>query len=210
MANSKSASEKIERSTGKEHELTPPPVGGQPGLPDQPDQLGVAAESVSEEVAQEAGKDRRKFVPKNLDPNMIITVRNGFQGRLVYRSKKTGERFVWDEFGAEQDMELSELKSAKSSGKKYFINNYFMIDDPEIIEYLGMSQYYKFALNIDDFDAVFEKDPSEMASFISRLSAGQKKSVTYRAKQLIKEGVIDSNRKISALEQCLGVALVER
>jgi hypothetical protein len=150
------------------------------------------------------------FAPKVFDPNQIVTVKNGFQGRLVYKSKKTGERFVWDEFASEQDMELSELKSARSSAKKYFINNWFAFDDPEIIEYLGMTKYYKFALGIDEFDNLFEKSESEIRSTLSKLSVGQKKSIAYRAKQLIASGEIDSNRTIMTLEDCLGVELIER
>lgn len=155
-------------------------------------------------------EERKVFTPKAFDPNQIVTVRNGFQGRLVYRSKKTGERFVWDQFGAEQDMELSELKSARNTCKKYFIDNWFMFDDPEILDYLGMSQYYKFALNIKDFDKLFEKSVSEIEATVSKLSEGQKKSVAYRAKQLIAEKAIDSNRVIETLEKSLGVDLVER
>jgi hypothetical protein len=154
--------------------------------------------------------EAKPLVPKKFDPDQIVTVKNGFQGRLVYRSRKTGERFVWDEFGAEQDMELSELKSARSSNKKYFINNWFMFDDPEIVNYLGMSQYYKFALNIKDFDNLFSKSAPEIESVIKNLSVGQKKSVAYRAKQLIAEEVIDSNKVIATLEKCLGVELIER
>lgn len=147
---------------------------------------------------------------KAFDPNQIVTVRNGFQGRLVYKSPKTGERYVWDGFGAEQDMEVSELRAARSSAKKYFINNWFMFDDPEIVEYLGMTQYYKFALDIDGFDSLFDKSPEDINKIIARLSNGQKKSVAYRAKQMIATGGIDSNRVIRALENALGVELIER
>jgi len=168
----------------------------------------LAAETIITESPQ---AECKTIIPKSLDPNQIVTVRNGFQGRLVYRSKKTGERFIWDEFGSEQDMELSELKSAKSYCKDFFVNNWWMFDDPEIIDYLGMKQYYKFALKIEDFDSLFEADDvDEMRDIISSLSAGQKKSVTYRAKQLITEGAIDSNKKITALEDILGVELIER
>lgn len=45
---------------------------------------------------------------------------------------------------------------------------------------------------------------------MSKLSSGQKQSVAYRAKQLIADGTIDSNRAIAALEKALGVELIER
>ena len=153
--------------------------------------------------------EKRQLVPKDIDPHTIITVRNGFQGRLVYRSKKTGERFVWDTFGAEQDMEIGELRNARNSNKKYFINNWFMFEEPWIVDYIGMSQYYKLAISIADFDKLFEKSAAEIERTVSKLSDGQKKSVAYRAKQLIASGSIDSNKAIATLEKCLGVELIE-
>lgn len=149
-------------------------------------------------------------VKKNLDPNMIITVKNGFQGRLVYKSKRTQEKFEWDTFGDEQDMELQELKNAKNASKSFFINNWFLIDDPEVLDYLGVSQYYKYALNFNSFDELFSKQPDEIKETISHLSTGQKKSVAYRAKQLIADGVIDSIKVINALEDSLSIELIDR
>ncbi len=167
----------------------------------------TAAERPAAEVSEPT---KKPVVPKEIDPNQIITVRNGFQGRLVYKSKRTGERWSWESFGAEQDMELSELKNARNSNKKYFINNWFMFDEDWVIDYLGMRQYYKNSLNIQDFDQLFKKPVGEIEDIISKLSEGQRKSVAYRAKQLIAEEEIDSNRVINTLEKCLGVELVER
>lgn len=113
----------------------------------------TAAERPAAEVSETT---KKPVVPKEINPNQIITVRNGFQGRLVYKSKRTGERWSWESFGAEQDMELSELKNARNSNKKYFINNWFMFDEDWVIDYLGMRQYYKNSLNIQDFDQLFK------------------------------------------------------
>lgn len=149
--------------------------------------------------------------PKKIDPNQIITVYNGFHGAMYYRSRKTGELYQWDGFGDEQDMELSELKNAKSSSKKHFINNWFMFDEDDawVIEYLGVGRYYKNAVSIDGFDDIFTKSPAEIAEIVNGMSAGQKRSAAYRAQQMIGDGEIDSMKKISVLENCLGVELVE-
>lgn len=149
-------------------------------------------------------------VRTELDPNSIVTVKNGYQGTLVYKSKKTGEKFIWDTFGDEQDMELSELKSAKNSYKAFFINNWFLIDDPDVIEYLGVSQYYNNALSYDEFESLFTLTPEEIERKLSRLSSGQKHSIAYRARKLIADGEIDSNKVISTLEKCLSIELGER
>lgn len=166
--------------------------------------------ATEQEVQETHTVVEKPLIPKEIDPNQIVTVRNGFQGKLVYKSKRTGERWAWDSFGAEQDMELSELKNARNSNKKFFINNWFMFDEDWIVDYLGLKQYYKNSLSIDEFDSLFEKSPSEIKEIVSKLSDGQKKSVGYRAKQLIAKKEIDSNRVISTLEECLGTELVDR
>lgn len=155
---------------------------------------------------------KTKIVPKDVDPNQIVTVYNGFQGRLIYVSPRTKETFRWDSFGDTQEIELRELRNAKSSAKNFFINNWFMFDEEYqwVIDYLGLNQYYRNALNLSDFDNLFTKTPSEISKITLKLSDGQKKSVAYRARQLIIEGKIDSIKAINALEKSLGIDLIER
>lgn len=162
------------------------------------------------EIVEEPVK--KPIVPREVDLNELIPVRNGYQGRLVYKSPRTQEKFVWPEFGSEQMIELRELRNAKNTWKKYFMNNWFMFDEDYawVVDYLGMGQYYKYALKIDSFDDLFKKTPSEIEKTISKLSDGQKKSVSYRARQLIAEEEIDSNKAIAALEKALGIELIER
>lgn len=152
------------------------------------------------------------IVAKDIDPNQLIAVRNGYQGRLVYVSPRTQEKFVWPEFGTEQMIELKELRNAKNSKKKYFTANWFMFDEEYawVIDYLGLQQFYKNALRVDEFDDLFKKSAAEIEKTVSKLSAGQKKSVGYRAKQLIAAEEIDSHKAIAALERSLGIELIER
>lgn len=171
-----------------------------------------ASKHVDQPVDIIAEETPTPIVAKEIDQNQIIVVRSGFHGRLVYRSPRTTEKFVWSEFGDEQEMELRELRNAKSAKKKYFENNWFMFDEEYewVIGYLGLNQYYKNALRIDNFDSLFKKTPSEIEKAVSKLSKGQKKSIGYRARQLISEGEIDSNKAIAALEKSLGIELIER
>ena len=159
---------------------------------------------------KEAPVENKPLVAKDIDVHQYVTVRNGFQGKLVYVSPKTGEHFVWDGFGTEQEMELLELRNAKNSAKKFFQNNWFMFDEDWIVDYLGLKHFYKHAVKIEDFDKIFEMSPAEIKNTVTALSDGQKKSVAYRAKMLIAEGEIDSNKAINALEEALGVELIER
>ena len=164
----------------------------------------------TKDIAILADEKKQYRVKKNLDPNMIVTVKNGFHGSLIYKSKRTNERFEWEEFGDEQDMDLQELKNARNSSNTFFANNWFLIDDPEVLEYLGVTEYYKNALNYESFDSLFDESPAEIKNKIALLSNGQKKSVIYRAKELIASGAIDSIKVINALEEALATELIDR
>ena len=170
----------------------------------------TASAAAAETAAPE--KKQEKVVPKEVDIHQFVTVKNGFHGMLIYKSSRTGENFVWDEFGAEQEIELLELRNAKNSSKSFYINNWFMFDDEFdwVIDYLGVRQYYKNAISLDGFDEIFKKTPTEIKKIVKEMSKGQKSSLAYRASDLINSGEIDSRKVIAALEDALGIELIEK
>jgi len=158
---------------------------------------------------QSAPEPKKPLIPKDVDVHQYVTVRNGFHGRLIFVGQN-GEEYIWEQFGDEQELTLLDLRNAKSRHKRFYSNNYFMFDDDWVIDYLGVRQFYKNAIPIDHFDDLFTKTPSEIEEIVAGLSDGQKRSIGYRARQLIAEGEIDSNKVIATLEKCLGMDLVEK
>ncbi len=152
------------------------------------------------------------IVPKEVSQDQLITVKNGFNGRLVYISPRTQERYVWEEFGDEQEIELRELRNVKSSSKGFFENNWFIFDEDNewVITYLGLNKYYAHALKPEDFDGLFDKSAEELEEIVTQLSAGQKRSVAYMAREMVNSGEIDSRKKIVMLEKVLGTQLIEK
>lgn len=170
----------------------------------------VVVETPVEETARKAPA-KEKFTARDIDLNMMVNVYNGYHGLLVYKSSRTGETFEWSGYGEDQPMELGELKRAKSgTTKKFFTENWFMFDEDWVVDFLGVGQYYKKAIPLDSFDEIFELSPDDLIERLEGLPNSQKRSVAYRAKQLIEDGTIDSNKTIATLEKCLGVELIER
>ena len=175
----------------------------------------TSAKSAKGADTDTASKDKttvEKLVPKDVDINEFIMVKNGFQGKLVYISKRTNEEFVWDNFGDMQEIEIRELRNAKSSAKAFFINNWFMFDEEDmwVVDFLGVSQYYENAVPIEEFDDIFEKPIDEARETIEKMSNGQRNSLGYRARQKVVNGEIDSRKMISMLEEVLGIELIEK
>ena len=166
--------------------------------------------STADELVEDEAEAKEVISPKEIDPEQYVIVRNGFHGKLIYKSSRSGEKFVWSDFGDEQEMQLRELRNAKNSKKSFFINNWFMFDEPWIIDYLSVKNFYRNAIPLNEFDNVFTKSPEEITELLGKLSAGQKQSLSYRARELIRTEVIDSRKVIAALEKGLGVELIER
>lgn len=166
-------------------------------------------EAPKEESAAKPAK--KKPVPKAVDPHEFIPVRNGTRGKLIYKSPRTGERYVWEDFGDTQEMEIQELRNAKAGNKKFFERNWFMFDEEYdwVIDYLGVRGFYKHALRVDHFDDLFTMEPDEIKRVCGLLSKGQKRSIAYMARQAIADDRIDSMRVISALEEGLNTELIE-
>ena len=87
-----------------------------------------------------------------------------------------------------------------------------MFDDEHqwVIDYLGMREYYKNSISVDDFDTLFDKPVDELKEILDSLPEGQRKSLAYRASRMNAEGLIDSRKVISLLEENLGVDLSDR
>lgn len=181
--------------------------------------MATKAKDTKEEIIEEkndaTGKKsaaaEKKTVAKikKPDPNQYITVKNGFNGILVYKSKRTGEVFEWGHFGDEFELELHELLAARNSCRAFFQNNWFMFNEEDdwVLDYLGVRQFYKNALGMEDFDTLFDLPAEELEERLSTLSDGQKESVAYRASAMITSGEIDSKKKIAVLEKAFGVSL---
>ena len=177
----------------------------------KPAQESAKATAIATEApVQGEVKASKPRVKKSLDPNMYVPVKNGFHGRLIFRDRVTGEEYEWSDFGDEIDLTLNTLQKARSGQRRFFSDNWFLIDDPEVIEYLNVGQYYKNALNYDEFDTVFDLPKDELVERVNSLSDGQKRGVAFAAKQKIESGDLFDLNIIKALEDALDTELIEK
>ena len=136
-----------------------------------------------------------------------VTVKNGFAGRLVYKSRRNGERFIWEETGDEQDLEYQTLKDVRNSNKEFFINNWFIIEDQDVIDALNLKKYYEGSIRMDTLYQLVEQKPEVIERTVRDMPDGPKDTLKMRLRQMIADEEIDSIKVIAAFERSLGVKL---
>lgn len=164
-------------------------------------------EEVTSPKAEEAKAAPEK--KRELKMDMYVTVRNGVNGTLVYKSSRTGERFIWEHFGDEQDMELQELKNAKNSAKAFFENGWFLIDDPDVIAFLGLERLYSKALKYEEYESLLELPAEKLQKRLEGLSDAQKATLATFVRERVRDGKVDSLKTIGVLEKALKIDLTE-
>lgn len=153
----------------------------------------------------------KEVAPKRVIQNDTpVICKNGTRGNLIYKSSRNlGYEVEWNEFGEEQEISFGELLAMRGSQRRFFEENWILIEDPEVIKKLGVERYYKNIPSAENFDKIFSLSPEELKVKVSGMSDGMKDSVRIRAKELIDEGVIDSRATIKAISEAVGKDIEE-
>lgn len=155
-------------------------------------------------------QETSKKVKKQYDLHDMVTVRNMTAGSLIYKSNRNlGYIVEWSGYNDEQPMEVLELKNMLASQRRFFEKNWVWIDDPTLIEELGLSKFYKHMLSPEQVDALFEEDVDTMVRRISELSSDMQDTARVVAKEKITNGEITSYTVIQALQKYFGESLTD-
>lgn len=174
-------------------------------------------ENTTATAAVEAEADEKKPVKvkpvkkrQKLPNDMLVECRNITMGKLTYKSyRQNGYKIVWNEPGDVEDIELGELVSMRNSQPKFFSKNWIGIEDPEILEYLGVAKYYKGVPNYEDFENIFLQPLEDMKVAIANLPQGIKKTLGIKAAEMINDGTIDSVKTVKYLCEAFDLLIDE-
>lgn len=139
---------------------------------------------------------------------IMVECRSGVSGNLIYKSSlNPGYVVEWNGLGEIQEMEYRELVSMRGNQRRFFEENWILIDDPAVIKKLGVGRYYQNSLSTDDFEDVFNMSADEIKEIVPALPGGTKDAIASEAKKKIDSGELDSRSAIKALEDSLDVEL---
>lgn len=148
---------------------------------------------------------RKKRV--EIDRNDLVLVRSAVKGDLIYISKRSSDRFEFNEFGATDYITMGELITMKSTQPRFLKEAWLVIDDEDAIEFLGLTDLYETIFEIGDLEKFFSKSDTEMEKLLTNMPTGYKNTLATKAREMIESGELDSNKKIKLLEDKLDVDL---
>lgn len=163
-------------------------------------------EVAQEEVVEEPKVIKRK---KQIDLDMLVSCKNIVDGRLIYKSRKTGLETIWMEYGDVEFIDVGELLTMKASQPKFLTNPALIIEDDDVVEYLGLKHIYQKIVDVEDLDTFFENSPEEISQILDKIPNGVKGTIGTVAKKRVLDGTLFDRRKIKTLEQKLNIDLSE-
>lgn len=143
--------------------------------------------------------------------DLTVDVASAVNGELIWVSKRTGYKVIWNEFGEKNPLTVADLLDMRNGDRAFFVNNWVTIEDPradEIMKHLGIDKFYKLIKSVDDLDEIIlGMDPDKIKTALPKFSYSLKETIILRAQELKNEGRLDSSRRIKALEDGTGMEI---
>lgn len=183
-------------------------------------------ETIKEEIIEKAAsvcstgaaaikqKKAAKIEEPKVEPiasDLTVDVASAVNGELIWVSKRTGYKVIWNEFGEKNPLTVADLLDMRNGDRAFFVNNWVTIEDPradEIMKHLGIDKFYKLIKSVDDLDEIIlGMDPDKIKTALPKFSYSLKETIILRAQELKNEGRLDSSRRIKALEDGTGMEI---
>lgn len=157
---------------------------------------------VKEEV-KEVKPTKREF--KETDG---ILCRSVTSGGLYMVGKKTGMLYEWNAYGHEYEVEYRDLVIAVRTRSDFVFGPLFIIEDEEFIEQFPIvKKFYDDSYSASDLAKILNLPIPEMEREIAALPPSAKKNFQSVASTAVREGRLDSLKKIDTIDEIFDIDL---
>lgn len=165
-------------------------------------------------------KDDTKKKRIMFDDSAIILVKSNTFGHLIYINPRTGDRTDWMHFGDEQPITMGDLRAMRGTQNAFFSDNMIIVsgvnDDrypdagpSDVYDALMVSKYYKYLVDPDNFNSLFNMNESEIKERVHSMSQNARMNLVIALNTSIQNGTLDSVKKIRLFEELLGCELTD-
>ena len=166
----------------------------------------VPTEVPQEQPKQEVAQPKPKVTKATLfqDRNRQVIVRSCVDGRVIYKSKRSGMTWKWLEKGAYEVLTVEELLNMESQSHKFLHSPWLMVDDEDIIEAFNLAELYNLVAKVEDIDSFINMSLDEQKQIYNKLPKASQNQVYNHICFKVDSGEIDSRAKVRELEDLVG------
>lgn len=166
-------------------------------------------EEPEEEIKEEPVEAKASVVRKKkvFDDNDLIACRSVTNGKYIYTGKATGTPYRFMNYGDIEYIAYKDLRmAANNTGSNTCCYAPFIIVDNEefVEEFPKLKEFYAGMYTTRDYIQILALSPEEMARAIEKMPKVAKETLKGLVATMIKEGSIDSLKKIKTLESVFG------
>lgn len=176
------------------------------------------AEAIQENEKERTTRTREiKRVPKQtkITDNTLIKVKSAVFGKLIFVNKRNGNKIVWNSQGEVKYLTFGELVEIRNQSISFYKNQRILVlgmaEEEEcdatvedVYNALGVKEYYKNLVDPTDYRAICGWSVQEIPERVKMLSQKVKENLVVALNQFIKDGVLDSRKKIQSFKTALG------
>ena len=162
---------------------------------------------VEQPKQQETSKPKATKASLYQERTREIPVRSCINGRVIYKSKKTGVTYKWLEKGAYEILTIDELLNMESQSQKFLHSPWLMVDDEEVIEAFNLQELYDLVAKVEDIDSFINMSLGEQKQIYNKLPKSLQNQVYNHIYNKVESGEIDSKSKIRELEELVQMEL---
>lgn len=162
-------------------------------------QGGVAPVQTTVAPTGEVKKDKR-WLKTIKDREVRLT---SCVGRVVYKSKKTGDVYKWLSTGDDDYFTVEELLSMDNQSPKFLRTPFLLIDDEEVVEALGLTELYKYIERVQDLETFFDLPLDDIIETCENLPKSFRTSLASVVNKKVEEQELRDIRVIRKLEELL-------
>lgn len=155
---------------------------------------------------KEVTKPTRK-IAKQINRDELVICTSVTDGGLTYLNNRNGFGTMWTDRGSFDYISVQELITMKNSQPRFLNEPWIIIEDEDVVEYLGLKQMYKNILDVEEIEKFFNLSIDAMKEKIKILPKGIKETLAGKAQTMIKNGTLYDIRVIKMLEEELKVDL---
>ena len=130
-------------------------------------------------------------------------------GMLQHVSRKSGDSYVWEDYGDVVDVSYGDLLALKSGKSKFLYAPWFIVLDDQLAEEWKLTELYTYFKEFEDVEDFLQSGAITLRRQLPNAPQGYKDLIVHKAGEMIRNGSLDSIGTVKAIDDVLNKSLSE-